>query len=121
MIKQLPQSEGATIGVEVSGRISSEEEQEWIERFNALIEQHPSISVLVVLDGRIAMDIDAVFQDLKWTFQHLKNLDRLAIVSDSQVLGWLVAADSPFGKLVGISEKHFDTRELDNAWQWVKA
>jgi hypothetical protein len=36
------------------------------------------------------------------------------------VLGLLVAADSPFGKLVGVSEKHFESSKLADAWEWVK-
>lgn len=121
MIRQLPQSEGATIGVEVSGRITAAEEKQWIDTFNALIETHHTINILVLLDGKLNVGTDVAYQDLKWTFTHLANMNKLAIVSDSRVLSWLVAADSPFGKLAGISEKHFDTRELEDAWHWVKA
>ena len=120
MIRKLPESEGATIGVEVSGRIDSAEENKWIEIFNQLIEEHEKINILVQLNGKMGIDFDAVYDDLKWTFKHLKNMNKLAIVSDSTVLGWLVAADSPFGKLAGISEKHFETSHLRDAWLWVK-
>jgi hypothetical protein len=47
-------------------------------------------------------------------------MNKIAIVSSSKVLAWLVAADSPFGKLAGISEKHFETSQLQDAWSWVK-
>jgi len=83
MIKKLQESEGATIGVEVSGKIDSEEENKWIEIFDKLIAEHGSINILVLL-------------------------------------GWLVAADSPFGKLAVISEKHFELCHLQDAWNWVK-
>lgn len=32
-----------------------------------------------------------------------------------------IVSDSPFGKLVGISEKHFESERLQEAWNWVKA
>lgn len=120
MIRKLPESEGAIIGVEVSGKIDSSEENKWIEAFDRLIEEHGSINILVLLDGKINMDLDAAYDDLKWIFKHLKNINKLAIVSQSTVLSWLVAADSPFGKLVGISEKHFETSKLEDAWSWVR-
>jgi len=120
MIKKLQESEGATIGVEVSGKIDSEEENKWIEIFNKLIAEHGRINILVFLDGKFNIGVDAAYEDLKWTFKNLKNINKLAIVSESKVLGWLVAADSPFGKLAGISEKHFETSQLLDAWRWVK-
>ncbi|CAA0109113.1 Uncharacterised protein [BD1-7 clade bacterium] len=120
MINILPESEGAIIGVEVSGKIDSEEENKWIAVFDDLIKEHGNINILILLDGKIHYGIDAAYDDLKWTFKNLKNMNKLAIVSESKVLGWLVAADSPFGKLAGISEKHFETRNLQDAWRWVK-
>jgi len=47
-------------------------------------------------------------------------MNKFAIVSQSTVLAWLVAADSPSGKLAGISEQHFDTSQHQDAWRWVK-
>ena len=43
------------------------------------------------------ISVGAAYDDLKWTFKNLKNMNKPAIVSESKVLGWLVAADSPFG------------------------
>jgi len=83
MIKKLPQSEGAVIGLVVSGKIDSKEENKWIELLDKLIAEHGSINILVLL-------------------------------------GWLVAADSPFGKLAGISEKHFELSHFQDAWNGVK-
>lgn len=120
MIKKLPESEGGIIGVEVSGKIDSDEEKKWIDIFDKLIEEHDQINILVLLGGKINYGVDAAYDDLKWTFKNLKHMNKLAIVSESRVLGWLVAADSPFGKLAGISEKHFETSKLQDAWSWVK-
>jgi hypothetical protein len=120
MIRKLPGSEGATIGIEVSGKIDLEQENHWIGIFNELMEEYDNINILVVLDGQINFGVDVAYEDLKWTFKHLKSINKLAIVSESKVLGWLVAADSPFGKLVGISEKHFELNRLQDAWKWVK-
>jgi hypothetical protein len=120
MIRKLPESEGATIGIEVSGKIDSEEENKWIEIFDKLIKEHGKINILVLLNGKIGLDFDAAYDDLKWTFKNLKNMHKLAIVSESTILAWLVAAVSPFGKLAGISEKHFETSHLQEAWRWVK-
>jgi hypothetical protein len=121
MIRKLPESEASTIGVEVSGKINAEEENQWIAIFDALLEENDKINILVVLDGKINIGVDVVYADLKWAFKNIKRMNKLAIVSDSRVLSWLVALDSPFGKLVGISEKHFESNQLQEAWAWVKS
>lgn len=120
VIRKLPESEGAVIGVEVYGKIDAAEENKWIMVFDELIEQHGAINILILLDGKISYGVDAAYEDLKWTFRNLKHMNKLAIVSESHVLSWLVAADSPFGKLAGISEKHFESRRLQDAWRWIK-
>ncbi len=120
MITQLAQSHGNTIGVSVSGKIDLAEENRWIGIFDELVKTHGKINILVQVDGKIDYELNAVYEDLKWTFKHLAAINKLAIVSDSKVLGMLVAADSPFAKLVNISEKHFETEQLADAWDWVK-
>jgi hypothetical protein len=120
MIKMLPESEGAVIGIEVFGKIDSTEENKWIAVFDKLIAEHGSINILVLLNGKFNIGVDAAYGDLKWTFKNLKNMNKLAIVSESHILAWLVAVGSPFGKLVGLSEKHFAASRLQKAWRWVK-
>ncbi|MFT7371722.1 MAG: hypothetical protein ACI9T9_000401 [Oleiphilaceae bacterium] len=120
MIKKLLESEGAIIGIEVSGIIDSEEENLWIEIFDKLIEDHGRINILVLLNGKINYGSGAVYDDLKWTLKNMQYINKLAIVSESNILAWLFAADSPFAKIVGIGEKHFETSQLQDAWRWVK-
>ncbi len=49
MIKELPESEGSVLGVEITSKVSLEEEKEWIERFEKVIKKRGKISALVVL------------------------------------------------------------------------
>lgn len=120
VIEKLPESENRTIGVKISGKIDGVEENKWIEIFDKFIEEHEKVNILVVMDGKISYDLDAIYDDLKWTFKNLEHMNRLAIVSDSKILSLLVTADSPFAKLVNISEKHFEKSQLEAAWSWVK-
>jgi hypothetical protein len=121
MITQLPESEGATIGIMVTGKVDQAEEEKWISTFNALIAQHDKINVLVLIDDNFDIGLKAAYEDLKWTFGHLKHIDKLAIVSTRRVIKWLVEIDSPFAKMVNIEEKYFDVNELNKAWAWVKS
>ncbi|UCE88394.1 MAG: STAS/SEC14 domain-containing protein [Pseudomonadota bacterium] len=120
MIRELPESEGNVLGFEITSKVSLDEEKEWIGKFDKAIEDNGKVSALVVLGEDASWGVKAGLEDLKWVMKHMKQLDKIAVVSDSNVWKWLVALDSPFAKLVGISEKHFEPSELDDAWTWVK-
>jgi len=120
MINELPQSAGSVLGFEITGKVSLEEEKEWIARLERLIDEHDKVSVLVILGEKASWGIEAGLEDLKWVMTHMKVINKIAVVSESSVWKWLVTLDSPFAKLVGISEKHFEPSELTDAWKWVQ-
>lgn len=121
MIKLLPNSHGAVIGFEITSKISLEEEKEWISKIEQVIAEYGSVSVLVVLDKEAGWGIKAGVEDLKWIMTHMNKLNKVAIVSESYVLKWLVTVDSQFAKLVGIGEKYFESEQIDEAWAWIKS
>ena len=120
MIKELPESEGSVLGFEITGKVTLEEEKEWIDKFNDAIEKHGKVSSLIILGDEASWGVKAGIEDLKWVVTHMKSLHKLALVSDSKVWKWLVSVDSPFAKMVGIGEKHFESSDIDDAWLWVK-
>ena len=120
MIKELPESEGPVLGIEITSKVTLEEEKEWIEKFDKAIEEHGKVSALIVLSEEASFGVKAGIEDLKWIMKNMKKLNKIAVVSKSNVWKWLVALDSPFASLVGISEKHFEPSEIADAWSWVK-
>lgn len=120
MIEKLPESEGAAIGVKISGKVSLEMEKEWIGQLEQVIAEHGEIKILVHLDGHPKWGLKAGLEDFKWLMTHMKVLKKLVIVAESDFWKWYVALDSPFGKVVGIEEKYFKPEEITAAWEWIK-
>ncbi len=120
MIQELPNSEGSVLGFKITGKVTLEEEREWIGKLEDAIQKHGKVSALVVLGEEASWGVKAGIEDLKWLITHMKKLRRFALVTDSKVWEWLVGIDSQFAKLVGIGEKHFKTSEIDDAWLWIK-
>lgn len=120
MIKELPESEGSLLGFEITGKVSLEEEKEWIGKFNDAIEKHGKVSALIILGDEASWGVKAGIEDLKWVVTHMKSFHKLALVSDNKVWKWLVSMDSPFSKMVGVGEKYFGSSEIDDAWLWIK-
>lgn len=121
MIKILPESAENVIGVEVAGKVTIEEEQELIAKADALVAEYGRINVLMVLGEEAGWGFKAGMADLKWCMAHMKNFNKLAIVTGSTIWKWLVKTDAQFAKLAHISEKHFEPTELADAWEWVKS
>ena len=119
MIIKLPESNEFKLGVEVTGRVSLSEEKEWIKNIEGIIDECGEINLLVVLDEKANWGIKAGVEDLKWITTHMKQINKVAIVSSSTVWKWLVTLDGFFAQYVGIGEKHFQTSELDDAWTWI--
>ena len=120
MIKELSKSEGSALGFENTGKVSLEEEKELIDKLNNAIETYGKVSVLVVFGEQASWGVKSGIEDLKWIMTHIKQLNKMAVVSESNVWKWLVALGSPFTKLVGISEKHFEPSKMADAWSWIK-
>ena len=76
--------------------------------------------VLVVLGEQASWGVKAGIEDLKWLVTHMKTVNKIAIVTESKVYKWLIALDSPFAKLVGIGENHFEPSKIEDAWKWIK-
>jgi len=121
MYEILPRSRDAVLGVEISGKISLDQEKELIAKAEDLIEAHGKISVLVVIGEHAGVSLEAAAADIKWALANIQHLSKIAIVTDSKLLAALVAVDATFAKIVGIAEKHFDRDEIDIAWHWIES
>ena len=119
MIKELPQSNDNALAFEITGKVSLEEEKEWIARFDKILENQNKISAMVILGENTSWGTWAGIEDIKWIFKNYKKFNRIAIVSESWVWKWLVAIDSQFAKMMGIEERHFEAEEAKQAWEWV--
>lgn len=117
----LPRSRDAVLGVEISGKITLDQEKELIAKAEELIEDHGKISVLVMIGEHAGVSFEAAAADIKWVLANLQHLSRIAIVTDSKLLAVLVAVDATFAKMVGIQEQHFDQTEIETAWHWVES
>jgi hypothetical protein len=120
MIRELEQSSGNILAFEIDGKVSSADQKAWIARFDETLRQHDKVRALVVLGQGAGWGLEAGIEDVKWVMHHLKQLDKIAFVSDSKVWKWLIAMDSQFAKLVSVREKHFTLSEMDAAWRWIR-
>ncbi|WP_394172946.1 SpoIIAA family protein [Thalassotalea litorea] len=121
MIEELPQSDGKYFGVKLSGQLQFDEERKWLNELDKRINEHGNIRILLQLDDGAGWGLKAGWEDIKWVFHHMKQIEKVAVISDSKVWEWLIKVDAVFAKMVNIDESHFYQNEQDKAWQWLKA
>lgn len=120
MITILPSTKPAIFAVEINGKINIEQENEMLKKVNEMLKYHEKVSILAVLGKDANWSVSAGLKDIKWVFNNISKLDKIAIVADSKVLTWLVEADAKFAKVIDIGEKAFATTELEQAWRWIE-
>jgi hypothetical protein len=121
MIKELSHGHDGVLGFEITGKVTLEEEKEWIAGLEDVLKIHEKLRVLILMDPDSGWTAAAGVEDIKWIIKHMKNFEKIALVSDSSILKLFVSIDSRFAKLAGIGEKHFETCDIEKAWEWLKA
>ena len=121
MIKELAQSNENVLAFEITDKVTLEEENEWIARFDKILEKKDKISVMVILGENTSWGTWAGIEDVKWIFKNYKKFEKVALVSERWVWKWLVAIDSQFAKMMGIEGRHFEAEESKKAWEWLNS
>ncbi|XYK81533.1 MAG: STAS/SEC14 domain-containing protein [Labrenzia sp.] len=120
MYEILPRTSGSVLGIKITNTLSNDEEKELLSKADDIVSAYGKVSFLVVLGEHAGVSYEAATADIKWIMTHMTNIARIAIVTDSMLLAVLVDLDATFAKMAGIEEKHFDSSELDAAWDWIE-
>ncbi|WP_419810916.1 STAS/SEC14 domain-containing protein [Bacterioplanoides sp.] len=120
MIDYLPISQGNCLAFRVSGSVSLEQEEHWIRELQSIIDESGTIRMMMILEEDAYWGIQAGIEDLKFALKHSREFEKIAIVSNSQVMKWLVSIDDFFASFLNIHEKHFLPEQQAEAWQWLQ-
>lgn len=94
MIEVLPNLPATVLGVRASGTISADDyESVLIPAIEAAIRERERVRLLYVMDCSVAdFSLGAVWDDAKLGFEHLRDFERIAIVTDDQLIRGMVSA-----------------------------
>jgi hypothetical protein len=117
MIELLPQSDGRTLGVRVSGTVTKEEYARLRDLMKVEIEQHDKIRMLVQLDDWSGMEPRVFWEDLKFSLSHIKSFEKFALVGDRQ---WQESWLKVMRPVIPGEQRHFEPDQIDDAWNWLR-
>ncbi len=104
------------VEIRLSGRVSTEEFDKVAAKLEAFIKRHGEIRVLEVVDDFEGMDAAALWHDVKFSFRHLKDFNRIAVVSSPQIRNLWSSLVSPF---IDCEVEHFAPDQIEEARDWL--
>lgn len=102
----------------LQGKLSKEENEELLTDLKERIEEHGEVHLLVVLEGVPKVELSAIPERLSFAKDHLKNIGRYALVSDSKVVD---AAAGMYDNVTNIEFQTFAPDETAEAKTWLEA
>jgi hypothetical protein len=115
MITFLPETQGDTLAVRLSGRVTRDDYRQFRERAEALLRDHGHMRVLMDLEGLSRMEPGVAWDDMKFGLAHLGQFDSCAVVGDRAWERWVAYLGKPFMRVA-----YFDRSERDRAQDWLR-
>ncbi len=107
----------AVLEVTIDGRLEKQDYERFTPLAEERIERHGKISLLVHVGNMSGWSPKGLWEDLKFDAKHYDDIDRLAIVADSDDRRWMATLSKPLTKA---SVRFFTESEVSEARAWVQ-
>lgn len=104
--------------VKVSGKLSREEYAELVPSWEQMIARHGKLRLLFEMGpGFTGWEPAAAWDDLKFSFSHRNDLERVALVGAKT---WVEVVTKLESLLVNTKVRFFEPSQVDEALRWLK-
>lgn len=118
-IKLIPHKPDHIVGLDINGWIEAEDIERVVSSIEKRLLSEERLRIYAEVHNWSGMSLGAFIQDLKFSFKHIKDFEKEAIVSDRRWLESLAAISNTL--FSGIEVKHFTFDEKDKALEWVSS
>lgn len=109
-------SEDKYLEVRVSGKLEEADYERFGPKFEALIEQHGKLRVLLIMEDFHGWTFRGLWEDVKFDVKHFNDIERLAIVGETKWHAGMATFCKPF---TSAAVRYFEKFELDDAREWL--
>jgi hypothetical protein len=103
--------------LQIDQKLEKDDYLEFTPLAEAKIAEFGNINLLIKLSDFNGWSPGAMWEDLKFDARHYSDVDRLALVSESESDEWMATVSKPF---TSANVKHFLEEDLDRARRWVR-
>ena len=119
MLELIPTGNDRVIGLHIQGTVETADFDKVIREIENQLKLHPKLRIYAEIESLEGMSPEALWKDLKFTFQHFRDFEREAVVSERR---WLEKWSNFSNKLFSsIEVKHFHFDQKQRALEWVKS
>lgn len=117
MIEVLNRSSGAVLGYRISGKLHDADYKTFVPQIDDSLVEHERLRLLAWLDDFHGWDMQALWDDIKFSTTHCTKMERIAIIGDSKWEELMAKFCKPF-TMARI--KYFDVNDIESAWAWLE-
>jgi len=117
MYQKLEPSGGRVLGYELGDELTESELEKILAEMEQVIIEEGSVRLLLHVPDYPSIDLDMLDEDIGFWLHHGDDVERYAIVGDSDLIGWVVELED---RLTGTDLEYFEEDEFDEAWAWVR-
>jgi hypothetical protein len=118
IVEQLSGLPPHTIGFSLSGKLHDEDYQYFVPLVDKAIAEDGKVNLLVHFHDFHGWDMQALWDDIKFSTTHCTKINRIALVGDKQWEKWMAVVCKPF-TLAHV--RYSDAAEMDAAKAWLAA
>lgn len=115
-VKFEDESEGKVLAVQVSGKLTKADYVFFAPEFERLVQRNGKLRVLFDLAGFHGWEAGALWEDIKFDFKHYADVERLALVGDTEWEHGMSLFCKPFTKA---TIRFFHHAEAAGARKWL--
>lgn len=117
MIEQLPSGSEKVLGFKMSGKLHDADYKTFVPAIDAAIAKGDKVRLLAQFHDFQGWDMQALWDDIKFSTTHCTKIDRIALVGDRKWEQWMAKVCKPFTMA---KIEYFDSAKVDDAWKWVR-
>lgn len=116
MLSHKVHTQTGVVEIEIDGAADTDSYRALINDLDRLIEENGKISVLEIVRDIGWVSPGIWWEDLGWSFRHLKDIARVAIVTDK---GWINPIIKMMAGVMSAEIETFGLDELEEARAWI--
>ncbi len=109
---------GKLLEVQLTGRLSTEDYEQFVPAVERLVKEHGKIRLLVEMHDFHGWTAGALWQDIKFDVKHFKHIERMALVGEAKWQHGMAVFCKPF---TAATIRYFDRNQIDQARAWLTA
>ncbi len=117
-IKLEQEAVGKIVTLVFKGKLDKADYELLVPQLEGLMDRDEKIRLLIELRDFEGWTLGAAWEETKFTIKHFNDIERMAIVGDSQWKKGMAGFVKPF---TAATVQYFDMSDMEGAKQWIRA